>query len=67
MEHLSLNRLLMHQTLIVHELGLYLNDKEYIPHPREMLLLDGVRSRCDETRQQCDDLRHEFRKRLAGK
>ena len=65
MEHLSFNRLLMHQTLIAHELGGYMNDKLYLPQPRELLLLDGVRSRSEETEQTCEKLKDEFWKRMA--
>ena len=64
MEHLSFNRLLMHQTLIVHELGLYMTDKSYLPQPREFLLLDGVRSRSEETHKACMHLKKELMLRL---
>ena len=65
MEHLSFNRLLMYQTLIIHELGGYMNDKLYLPKPRELLLLDGVRSRSEETQQTCLRLKEEFWKRMG--
>ena len=66
MEHLSFNRLLMHQTLIVHEIGLYQKDTLYLPKPRELLLLDGVRSRAQETQDACLKLKDEFWNRISG-
>lgn len=64
MNHVPLDQLLMHQTFIVQELGLYLNDEKHLPKPREYVLLSDIRARAEDTRTLCRYLEIEFWNRM---
>jgi len=63
MNHVPLDQLLMHQTSIVQELGLYLSDSRYIPNSRDLVLLGDLQHRTQDTVALCRHLEVEFWKR----
>lgn len=63
MQHVPLVQLLMYQTLIVQELGLYLSDGKYIPRSRDFVLLSDLRLRTQDTGTLSRYLEVEFLKR----
>ncbi len=64
MSRIPLDQLLVYQTLIVQELGIYLNDDKHLPKPREYVLLSDIRSRAEDTRILCRYLEIEFWNRM---
>jgi hypothetical protein len=63
MRHIPLDQLLMYQTMIVQELGLYLSDGRYSPRPRDFVLLSDIQHRAQDTHTVCRYLEVEFWKR----
>ena len=65
MKQKSLFDLLTTQTSVVQELGVYLSDEKFIPKPRELLMLDDIRSRAEDVRTLCRYLEIDFWKRMG--
>lgn len=60
MQHIPLDQLLMYQTLVVQELGLYLSDGRYMPRPRDFVLLSDIQFRSLDIHTICRYLEVEF-------
>ncbi len=63
MQHIPLDQLLMYQTMIVQELGLYISDGQYTPKTRDFVLLSDITHRAQDTHSVCRYLEVEFWKR----
>ncbi len=63
MQHVPIDQLLMYQTMIVQELGLYLSNGKYQPRSRDFVLLSDLENRAQDTVTLCRYLEVEFWKR----
>jgi len=65
MDHLPFKKLLMYQTLIVSEFGMYLDDEDYLPIAHDFFALQKLHHRLRDARMLCAHLEIELRERYT--
>lgn len=60
----SLEQILLHQTFVVQQLGLYLARPEYVPTAKELNLLEDIAERASDAVEVCRFLEKDFFRRM---